>query len=86
MIKMNSLTVTNARAKFSELVDQVAFHGERILLLRNGKEIAAIVPAEEANLLEAMEDKMDLEIAEQRLRDGKPAIPYSKVRAELGLD
>ena len=83
---MVSLTVTSARSCFSNLIDKVAFQGERIILLRNGKKVGALVSADDANLLEVLEDRIDIKEAERRLRDGKAAIPYEQVRAELGLD
>ncbi len=82
---MTTLTVTDARRSWSSLVDRVAHHGERIVLCRNGKEVVALVPASDAGLLEALEDKIDLEEAERRLAEGHEPVPYEQVRARLGL-
>lgn len=83
---MVSLSVTSARAQFSDLIDKVAFKGERIILRRNGKTVGALVSADDARLLEALGDRIDIQEAQRRLRDGNAAIPYEQVRAELGLD
>lgn len=39
------LPVTEARARFSELVNRVGFGKERIVLTRHGKPLVALVPA-----------------------------------------
>jgi len=39
------VTVTEARARLGELVDQVRYRGGGVLLTKNGKSVAAIVPA-----------------------------------------
>jgi prevent-host-death family protein len=38
--------VTEARGKFGELVDQVRYRGDTIVLVKSGKPAAAIVPFE----------------------------------------
>ncbi len=83
---MTTLTVTEARGRWSKLVDRVAFKGERIILRRNGKDVVALVSADDANLLQVLEDRLDLEEAERRLNDGQTPLPYEEVRAQLGLD
>jgi prevent-host-death family protein len=40
------LGVTEARTRFSELVDQVRYQGDTITLLKSGKPAAVIVPVE----------------------------------------
>jgi len=46
-----------------------------------------VVPVEDLNLLEAIEDRLDLEDIEKALADpeNKEAIPWEKVKKELGL-
>jgi prevent-host-death family protein len=44
--------VTEARKDLAELVNRVAYGGERIPLSRHGKVVAAIVSAEDLDLLE----------------------------------
>lgn len=83
---MATMNVTDARSNWSRSVDRVAHHGERILIRRQGKDVAALVPAEDVKLLELLEDKIDLADAYRRLSDGQKPIPYDQIRAELGLD
>jgi len=83
---MAKLTVTEARRNWSDLIDRVAFKGERVILCRNGKSVVALVSAEDAAFLDALEDRFDLEEAKRRLSDGQSPIPYEQIRGQLGLD
>lgn len=42
---MQEITVTEARAQLSDLVSQVAFGGQSVVLTRHGKPLVALVPA-----------------------------------------
>lgn len=48
---MREIPVTEARAQLSDLVSQVAYGGEPVVLTRHGKPLVALVPA--ALLLES---------------------------------
>ena len=73
--------VTEARNKFGELVDQVRYRGDTIVLMKSGKPAAAIVPFEflqqwqqERERLfavvdEVQERKGDLDMSEDELMD-----------------
>ena len=82
---MTSLSVSKARGQFAELINQVAYRGQRVALKRRGKTVAAIVPAEDLAALEALEDRLDIEAAKKALAESNERIPYGKVRKELGL-
>ena len=81
---MTRLDATKARDEFSDTLNRVAYTGERIVLRRRGKDIAAIVSVEDLKLLEGLEDRLDLEAARKALRE-KGSIPWKKLKAELGL-
>jgi len=42
------MSLADAKARISELVDQAEHHGRRVIILRHGKPAAAIVPVEVA--------------------------------------
>ena len=46
------IPVTQARADLADLVSRVGYSGERILLTRHGKPLAALVPAADLEILE----------------------------------
>ena len=61
--------------------------GQRIVLKKGRKAVAAVVSMEDLKLLEKLEDQMDVEIARKRLADpNEVPIPYERIRKELGLD
>ena len=54
------ITATEARQRFSELFDRVAIAKERQVIERRGKAEVAMVPIEDLELLEQLEDMLDL--------------------------
>ena len=84
---MSTVTTVKARESFSEVINRSAYGKERIVLTRRGKKVAAVVPVEDLNLLEEMEDHFDLEAIKQALADpeNKKSIPWDQVKKELGL-
>jgi len=54
------IATSEARQQFSELVNRSAYGHERIALTRRGKRIAAVVPIEDLQLLEALDQRPEL--------------------------
>ena len=80
------LSATKARREFADLVNRVAFSGERIVLERHGKRVMALVSVQDLELLERIEDQVDLSEARKRLSDrGDNSIAWRDVKAKLGL-
>ncbi len=84
---MAQVNTVNARAQFSDIINRAAFGKERVTLTRRGKEIVAVVPIEDVKLLEALEDKIDLEEARAALAESKKkgTVSWDKIKKELGL-
>ncbi len=84
---MGQVNTVNARAQFSEIINRAAFGKERVTLTRRGKEIVAVVPIEDVKLLEALEDKIDLEDARAALAEAKKkgTVPWEKIKKDLGI-
>jgi prevent-host-death family protein len=55
--------VTQARADLAELVSRVGYSGERILLTRHGKALAALVPVSDLEELERPPAEIGFSIA-----------------------
>jgi len=49
-----------------------------------GKDVAALVPVEDLELLEEIEDRIDVEKAKNALKE-KRGIPWKQLKKELGL-
>jgi prevent-host-death family protein len=79
--------VSQARESFAELVNRAAYGGERVLVSRRGRPIAAIVPINDIEFMERMEDQLDLQAAQEALADPANAVTYPlrQVETELGL-
>lgn len=58
--------VTQARADLAELVSRVGYSGERILLTRHGKALAALVPVSDLEELERSPAEIGFSITPQR--------------------
>ena len=82
---MTRIQTSKAREVFADLIDRVRLNGERIILHRYGKDAAALVPAGDVELLEAIGDQLDVEAARKALKEPGPSIPWEKVKAELDL-
>ena len=86
---INTMSTADARDHFSELINRAAFGKERIILTRRGKPLAAVLPVEILEVLEAvLEDMADREDAirarEEIEQEG--TIPWVSLKADLGLD
>jgi prevent-host-death family protein len=84
-----SVTCAQARERFDDLLERAVKHKERVVLTRRGKPVAALVPIEDLNFLEAIEDQLDAEefqrAKEEFERSGEPAIPLEEVVRKLGI-
>jgi PHD/YefM family antitoxin component YafN of YafNO toxin-antitoxin module len=81
--------VTRLRDNMAEALNRVAYAGERVVLERRGKGVAAMVSMDDLALLEALENRADVKAARRALaemkRTGQKPIPWGKVQQELGL-
>ena len=80
----NEIPVTELRAHLADVLNEATYSGTRTFITRAGKRIAAIVPADEADLLEDAEDAYLMQLSKQaRANQGdKPYKPLSEVLAE----
>jgi prevent-host-death family protein len=81
---MTRVSTTRAREALSDVINRVAYQGERIVLERHGKDVVAMVPVEDLQLLEDLEDRMDLEEARKRLKT-PGRVPWKEIKEKLGL-
>jgi prevent-host-death family protein len=72
----------------SAFIDRAAHGKERVRVCREGKEVAAVIPIEDLELLEQLEDRLDLAEALEALDEAVEkggVIPWEQLEAELGL-
>jgi len=85
-VETPALDLTQARARFTESVNRVTYRGERILIQKHGRPVAALVPVEDLALIRELEDRIDLADARKALAEAKgKLIPWETVKRDLGL-
>ncbi len=82
---MTRLTASQLREDMATAINKVAFGGERIVLQRNNKDVAALVPMEDLTLLRELEDRVDLAEIKKALNEPGSNIPWDDIKKELGI-
>jgi prevent-host-death family protein len=82
---MKSISVTKARKDLGDIFGEVNYHKERILLTNHKKRIA-IVPYEDLEKLQALEDAEDIREAKLALKEieEKGTISLREMKKRLG--
>jgi prevent-host-death family protein len=83
-------TVTEARARLADVVDEARVAHDPVFLTRRGRRVAAIIDAQDLErLMEAAEELADIEAAAaaraELAEPGQEPIPWEEVKADLGL-
>jgi len=84
---MSRLAASEAREHFADVLNRVAYGGDRVVVERRGKEMAAIVSLDDLKVLEAIEDRLDIDDALAAIEEAeqKGTTSWSSLKAELGL-
>ena len=69
---MTKLRVNDVRNDFAQTLNRVHYQGKRVVVERRGKGVAALVPMEDLELLQALEDRIDLAAARKALKEPGP--------------
>lgn len=77
-------TPTSKARQWADTLNRVALGGERIVVRRDGQEVAALVPIADLELVEEFENGVDLEAAQEALKESG-TIPWEKVAGDLAL-
>jgi len=81
----NKITTADARKKFANIINRVAFGDESFVLTRRGEPIAAIVSMRELKLLQELEDQIDIKDAWKAKNEPGEPIPWEELKKELEL-
>src|SRR5688500_11727383 len=84
-VDMECVTTAEALARFDQLLARVASDGARIVLTRDGREVAALVHPEDARYLQLLEDRDDNAAADAALTEiaKQGTIPWEQIEARL---
>jgi len=83
---MDVKTVNSAKARssFSEILNETGFGGQRIVVTRKGKAVAAVVSIQDLEALQALEDEKDISEAKRILSDPQSKfISWEQAKREL---
>jgi prevent-host-death family protein len=81
---MLEIGVAEIRANLADVINRVAYGGERIVLQRRGKQVLAVVPMEDLELLQTLEDQSDVRAA-LKARKENGEVPLEEIKARLGM-
>lgn len=84
---MVEISFAEASEQFSEMFDRAADDKERIVVTRHGKRVVAIIPIEDVDAIERIEDRIDRrELRKARAEMAvKGTISLAELKAKLGL-
>lgn len=79
--------MAEARKQLAELVNRAAFAKERFVLTRHGRELVAIVPKEDLDLLERLRRFASRREVQAALRDigVRGGTSWEQIKTDLGL-
>ena len=82
----NRLPASKARERFADILNEVSVRGDRIVLERHGKTVAALISVADLELLELLEDRFDVEQAKAALAESDERYTWEDVKQRLGID
>ena len=81
---MKHISTTEARSALSDLVSQVEFGKETIVLTRRNRDVAALVPLEALKILTAIFDELE-DYPEHPDNPSHARVRYAALREKLGI-
>ena len=79
------VSASRARDEFADLINRVAYGKETVLIHRRKKPVAAIIPLDDPEFLERIEDEIDVREARKARLEKGPNIPWEEVKKRLRL-
>ncbi|MGW7366519.1 type II toxin-antitoxin system Phd/YefM family antitoxin [Streptomyces sp. NPDC054841] len=82
------IPVTQARAELAELINRVVYGGERVVVTRHGKPLAALVSAADLERLEGLERPAEDPVitSVSTLRTSSPSAPGERGRFGIAAE
>jgi prevent-host-death family protein len=78
------LSISTIRDNLADALNRVAYGGERVVLQRRGKGVAALVSLEDLAILEELENQADIKAA-RKARKEKGGITLNEYKKKHGL-
>lgn len=85
---MATISMTEAREGFADLCNRVAYRHETIGISKHGKIVAALIPVQNRELLEKIEQLIDLDLSASALAESRRAGTTSlgDMARKIGID
>ncbi|MBU0909723.1 MAG: type II toxin-antitoxin system Phd/YefM family antitoxin [Proteobacteria bacterium] len=64
-----TISTAEAKKKFADIVNKVAYGKEPVILTRRGQGVAALISIDELELLQQIKDHIDIEAAKKALAE-----------------
>jgi antitoxin Phd len=81
----NKISAADARKKFANIINRVAYGKESFVLTRRGEPLAAIVSIDDLKLLQEIEEQMDIDDVWKARNEPGENISWEKLREEIEL-
>src|SRR5262249_34088319 len=78
------ISVSEIRDRLADALNRVAYAGERVVLERRGKGVAALVSLDDLKVLEELEERADIRAA-SKARKEKGGITLAEYRKKRGI-
>jgi prevent-host-death family protein len=84
---MENITTAEARKHLADLLNRAAYGKERFVVTRHGKELVAIVPVEDLDLLRRLRQFVSRKEVEEALQDLETGetVSWEAIKSDLGL-
>ncbi len=82
---LNKISTADARKKFANIINRVAFGNESFVLTRRGEPIAALFSMIKLKLLRELGDQLDVEDAWKAKSEPGEPIPWEELKKELEI-
>ncbi len=84
---MGAVGMAGVRKGLAEVIERIEESKERMIITRHNKPVAALVPLDDAALLEKLEDNLDLLEAMEAIEDYESAggVSLRQLKADLAL-
>jgi len=82
---MKTVSISELRDSLSETFGAARHASERFTVTSHGKVMGAVIGPDDLELLQALEDKADLELVRAALAESEKRSPFDDLRKDLGL-
>ncbi len=79
------VSIAKVRNNLADALNRAAYAGERVILERRGKAVAALVSMDDLELLERLENEADLKAVRKARKEKAKTVPLAKVKSRLGM-